>query len=59
MNSDHWACFRHKGMGKYIIHFSKKPKDISSGIITVEQLLSECFREQRDREKQRERRRRR
>ncbi len=49
--SNHWACFRNKGMGKYFIHFSRKPKDVSSGIITVEQLLSESFREQRKKQR--------
>jgi hypothetical protein len=41
--SDHWECFTHKGNGLYSIHFSRKPKDISSGILTVEQLITESF----------------
>lgn len=41
--SNHWACFTNKGMGKYSIHFSKKPKDISSGIMEVERLISGSF----------------
>ena len=44
---DHWACFTNKGMGKYSIHFSKNPKDISSGIMTVERLISESFKKER------------
>ena len=39
----HWSCFTHKGNGLYSIHFSHKPKDISSGILTVEQLIAESF----------------
>ena len=41
--SDHWQCFSKKGKDKYSIHFDKKPKDLSSGILTVEQLISESF----------------
>lgn len=44
LKGEHWACFTHKGRGRYFIHFSRKPKDISSGIITVESLISESFR---------------
>ena len=45
--SDHWTCFGNKGKGKYSIHFSRKPRDLSSGIITIEQLISESFKEER------------
>ena len=48
--SGHWPCFTNKGKGKYLIHFSRKPKDISSGIMTVEQLISESFMKERRRE---------
>ncbi|MEE9615046.1 MAG: hypothetical protein V3W31_08910 [Thermodesulfobacteriota bacterium] len=48
-NSDHWPCFTNKGKGKYSIHFSKKPDDISSGIMIVEQLISESFNKERSR----------
>jgi hypothetical protein len=41
--SSHWECFTHKGKGKYAIHFSNKPRDVSSGIITVEQLIVKSF----------------
>jgi hypothetical protein len=41
--SRHWDCFAYKGDGKYSIHFSEKPEDISSGIIVVERLISEAF----------------
>ena len=42
-NHKHWQCFSCKGNGKYQIHFSEKPEDISSGIITIERLISEAF----------------
>ena len=41
--SSHWACFSRKGLGKYSIHFGQKPRDISSGIIIVEQLINASF----------------
>lgn len=37
----HGACFRPREGGKYFIHFNKKPKTLSSGIIFVEKLLRE------------------
>lgn len=37
----HSACFRPRKGGKYFIHFNKKPKTLSSGIIFVEKLLRE------------------
>ena len=46
-DSSHWECFTHKGNGLYSIHFSHKPKDISSGILTVEQLITESFEKSR------------
>ena len=48
LNGSHSACFTHKGKGRYFIHFSRKPKDISSGIITIENLISESFRAERE-----------
>lgn len=43
----HWECFTHKGNGMYSVHFSRKPPDVSSGILTVEQLLNEAFEQNR------------
>lgn len=42
-NGAHRDCFSGKGNGRYSIHFSQKPEDISSGILTVEQLITESF----------------
>jgi hypothetical protein len=39
----HWQCFSRKGGGKYQIHFSEKPEDVSSGIIMIERLIGEAF----------------
>ena len=41
--SSHWECFVYRGDGLYLVHFSQKPKDISSGILTIEQLITETF----------------
>lgn len=46
-NGAHGDCFSYKGNGKYSIHFSQKPEDISSGILTVEQLITELFEKDR------------
>ena len=39
----HWTCFQHRGNDWYLIHMSREPKDISSGIITIEKLIKEAF----------------
>jgi hypothetical protein len=41
--SYHWACFSRKGLDKYSIHFSKNPKDMSAGILSVERLIAEAY----------------
>ena len=46
-NSFHWSCFSNKGNGKYSIHFSRKPRDVSSGIIKVEQIIRESFKKEK------------
>jgi len=40
----HWPCFRYQGDGQYLLHFSRKTKDISSGIMIMEQLITEAYR---------------
>lgn len=42
--SDHWQCFSDKGSNKFLIHFSEKPQNVDSGIITVESLIRDAFR---------------
>lgn len=39
----HWACFQHRGTDWYLIHMARQPRDVSSGIITVEQLIREAY----------------
>ena len=39
----HWTCFQHRGNDWYLIHMGKEPKDVSSGIITIERLLTEAY----------------
>ena len=43
-DSDHGQCFTYKGGSKHLIHFSEKPNDVNSGIITVESLITDTFR---------------
>jgi hypothetical protein len=38
----HWTCFQHRGNDWYLIHMGKEPKDVSSGIITIERLITEA-----------------
>lgn len=42
-DSGHWACFSHVGGGWYHIHFTQKPENIDSGILSVEKTLAEAF----------------
>lgn len=42
-NGSHSACFKHKGHGKYSIHFARKPKGPSDGIMAVERILREAL----------------
>lgn len=46
-DSDHGQCFSHKGNGKFQIHFSEKPENVDSGILTVESVIAEAFRNQK------------
>ncbi len=39
----HWTCFQHRGNDWYLVHMGKPPKDVSSGIITIERLITEAF----------------
>lgn len=41
----HWICFHYRGSDRYWIHFSQRPKDIDSGILSVERMLNEAFRQ--------------
>ena len=39
----HWTCFQHRGDNWFHIHMGRKPKDLSSGILTIERLITEAF----------------
>ena len=39
----HWACFQHRGNDWYLVHMAKPPRDVSSGIITIERLITEAY----------------
>jgi len=39
----HWSCFAPRGDDWYLVHMAKRPKDVSSGIITIEQLITEAY----------------
>jgi hypothetical protein len=39
----HWICFADRGSGWYLVHMARWPKDVSSGIITIERLIAEAY----------------
>jgi hypothetical protein len=39
----HWTCFQHRGNDWYLIHMARQPRDVSSGIITIERLIAEAY----------------
>lgn len=41
--SPHRNCFQGAGGGRFIVHMSTMPKDASSGILTIERLLTEAI----------------
>ena len=38
----HWTCFQHRGGDWYLVHMAKDPRDLSSGIMTIEKLMTEA-----------------
>jgi hypothetical protein len=47
LDSDHGPCFTDKGKGRFAIHFSEKPENVDSGIITIESVITDAFRNQK------------
>jgi len=41
--SSHWACFQDQGQGWYLVHMGRRPADVSSGIMSIERLITEAF----------------
>jgi hypothetical protein len=39
----HWTCFQHRGNDWYVVHMARQPRDLSSGIITIERLINEAY----------------
>jgi hypothetical protein len=39
----HWTCFQHRGNDWYLIHMGREPRDVGSGIITIERLVTEAY----------------
>ena len=39
----HWVCFQHRGNDWYFVHMGRAPKDVSSGILTIERLITEAY----------------
>jgi len=39
----HWTCFQHRGSNWYQVHMGRRPGDVSSGILTIERLITEAF----------------
>jgi len=39
----HWACFQHRGNDWYLVHMGRRPKDVSSGILAIERLVTEAY----------------
>jgi hypothetical protein len=42
-SGSHWSCFQPRGNDWYVIHMAQMPKDVSSGIITIERLITEAY----------------
>ncbi len=39
----HWTCFVERNDGWYMVHMRREPKDLSSGILTIEFLIKEAY----------------
>ena len=42
-SNSHWTCFQHRGNDWYLVHMAKQPQDVSSGILTIERLITESY----------------
>ncbi len=38
----HWMCFAPRENDWYLVHMGRRPKDVSSGILTIERLITEA-----------------
>ncbi len=39
----HWTCFQHRNDDWFLIHMGREAKDVSSGIMIIEQLIREAY----------------
>lgn len=39
----HWVCFQERSGGWHFVHMGRKAKDLSSGIMTIERLITEAY----------------
>ena len=39
----HWTCFQHRGNDWYSVHMAREPRDVGSGIMTIERLIREAY----------------
>ncbi len=39
----HWACFQPRENNWYLVHMGRRPKDVSSGIMTIERVITEAY----------------
>ena len=42
-NHSHWSCFQQRGNDWYLVHMSRQPKDVGSGIMTIERLITDAY----------------
>jgi hypothetical protein len=42
-NHSHWVCFTPRGGEWYLVHMARRPRDASSGILTIERLITEAY----------------
>ncbi|MEN6532643.1 MAG: hypothetical protein ABFD89_03215 [Bryobacteraceae bacterium] len=43
-SDSHWVCFQERDKGWYRVHMGKRPADVSTGIMTLERLVSQALR---------------
>lgn len=41
--SGHWQCFQPRGVKGFKVHMARRPRDISSGILTIERVLVDAL----------------
>lgn len=39
----HWTCFQNRGDGWFEVHMARMPRDVSSGIMSIERILHEAL----------------